>query len=159
MSRTDMRQPGDPPPRGRRREHRLPLHADAVGSAGPSVDRSRAPDFRSRRRSRRLSREAAAAHECVHRPARDHRHFLLAPCCLVLLVLAAGCPGGGDGTSPAADEYIAAAETEEERQALVEARDEIDEEMAALAAEKDAEIERLRKENEELRRELEERSR
>ncbi len=74
---------------------------------------------------------------------------------ILLLLLATGCPGGSAGPSTAADAYIAQAEDEEERLALIEARDEIDAEMREEAAEMDAEIERLRKENEELRRRLE----
>jgi len=77
---------------------------------------------------------------------------------LVLILLATGCPGGGD-PSTAADPYIAQAENDEEREALIEARDEIDAEMRDEAAERDAEIERLQRENEELRRQLRERGR
>jgi hypothetical protein len=77
---------------------------------------------------------------------------------LLLILLATGCPGGGD-PSTAADPYIAQAESEEEREALIEARDEIDAEMREEAAERDFEMERLRKENEELRRRLRERGR
>ena len=68
---------------------------------------------------------------------------------LLLGLGSAACTGSDP--SPAADRYIEQAEDEEERQALIEARDEIDHEMRAISAEKDAEIERLRKENEELK--------
>ena len=62
-------------------------------------------------------------------------------------------PGGGQAASPstAADEVILGADDEEERQGLKQARDDIDAEMIKEAAQKDAEIEKLRKENEALR--------
>jgi hypothetical protein len=73
-----------------------------------------------------------------------------------LAAAAAGLAGcAGPDPSPAADPYIAQAADDEEREGLTLARDDIDAEMGAVAAEKDAEIERLRKENEELRAELE----
>ncbi len=73
----------------------------------------------------------------------------------LLALLATGCPGGGE-PSTAADPYIAQAENDQEREALIEARDEIDADMREEAAEKDLEIERLQRENEELRRQLRE---
>jgi hypothetical protein len=76
----------------------------------------------------------------------------------LVLALAMGCPGGRGESSTAADTYIAQASSDEERKALIEARDEIDAEMRVQAAERDAEIERLRRENEDLRRRLRERS-
>jgi predicted RNase H-like nuclease (RuvC/YqgF family) len=57
----------------------------------------------------------------------------------------------GSGSSTAADQFIAEAENPEERQALTEARDDIDKEMTESLEELDKEIERLRKENEELK--------
>lgn len=80
---------------------------------------------------------------------------------VLLLALLAGCPGpGGDDrpvgpqTSGAAEDVIAKAATDEERRALEEARAEIDAEGRREVAAKDAEIARLRRENEELRRQL-----
>ena len=61
----------------------------------------------------------------------------------------AGCASGPPST--AADRYISKAAGEEEKQALIEARDDIDEEMRPLDADRDAEIARLEKENAELR--------
>jgi hypothetical protein len=60
--------------------------------------------------------------------------------------------------SPAADPYIERAADAEEQEALALARDDIDREQRALAARKDAEIERLRRENEELKARLEARA-
>jgi ABC-type glycerol-3-phosphate transport system substrate-binding protein len=75
---------------------------------------------------------------------------------LLLIALAtAGC--GGDSASPAADAYIAEAADSEERDGLIQARDDIDAEMRAVAARKDEEIEKLRREKEELEAELAER--
>ncbi|MBI3451213.1 MAG: hypothetical protein HY049_20150 [Acidobacteria bacterium] len=65
-----------------------------------------------------------------------------------LLASLAGCSGVG---STAADPYIAQAADAEERAGLTAARDDIDAEMSAVAAEKDREIERLKQENAELR--------
>lgn len=64
----------------------------------------------------------------------------------------AGC--GSGGASTAADAYISQAEDPEEREALTMARDDIDAEMRAEAERLDREIERLRKENEELKAKL-----
>ena len=66
---------------------------------------------------------------------------------LTTLVLHPGC---GERPSTAADAYIERAADGEEREALTLARDDIDREQRALVAQKDAEIERLRRENEEL---------
>lgn len=71
---------------------------------------------------------------------------------LLAASLAAGC--GGEAPSAAANPYIAQAADEEERAALVTARDDIDAEMRARVAEKDAEIERLQKERRELEKKL-----
>ena len=68
-------------------------------------------------------------------------------------------PACGERPSPAADPYLERAVDAEEREALMLARDDIDREQRALAARKDAEIERLRKENEELKAELAARAR
>ncbi|HXV76005.1 MAG TPA: hypothetical protein VD788_06745 [Candidatus Polarisedimenticolaceae bacterium] len=70
---------------------------------------------------------------------------------LTLLVLHAAC---GEQPSPAADPYIERAADREEREALTLARDDIDREQRAVVAQKDAEIERLREEQEELRAKL-----
>ncbi len=70
-----------------------------------------------------------------------------------------GCGGSGGPPSTAADAYLARAEDDEEREGLSQARDDIDAEMRSLAEERDAEIERLRKENEALRARVEERRR
>jgi len=66
---------------------------------------------------------------------------------LTLLVLHPAC---SERPSSAADPYIEQAADAEEREALTLARDDIDREQRALVAQKDAEIERLRRENEEL---------
>ena len=66
---------------------------------------------------------------------------------LTMLALHPSC---GDRPSSAADPYIERAVDAEEREALQLARDDIDREQRALVAQKDAEIERLRKEHEEL---------
>jgi len=71
----------------------------------------------------------------------------------VLPLLALAACGSGDA-SPAADPYISQAGDSEEREALIMARDDIDAEMREQAAELDLEIERLRKENEELKAKL-----
>ena len=63
-------------------------------------------------------------------------------------ILLSGCGGGG---STAADSFISQAEDSEERAALTEARDDIDKVMKQSLHELDREIERLRKENEEMR--------
>jgi hypothetical protein len=71
-----------------------------------------------------------------------------------VLTLLALHPSCADRPSTAADRYIANATDSEEREALTLARDDIDEEQRALVAQMDAEIERLRKENEALRKKL-----
>lgn len=73
----------------------------------------------------------------------------------VLMALAVTGCGTGEEPSTAADEVIAAAGDAEEAEALRRARDDIDRQMCQVAAGKDAEIERLKRENEELRRRLE----
>lgn len=80
--------------------------------------------------------------------------MLLALALLVPIPALAGCRAGAEKTvshSPAADELIRGAEDDEERRGLAQARDDIDTRMSREAAEKDAEIEKLRKENEALR--------
>ena len=72
---------------------------------------------------------------------------LAAGICFLLL---SGCSGSGDHSS-AADAYIAKAADSEEREGLTQARDDIDAEMSAQAAQRDAEIARLKVENEELK--------
>ena len=57
----------------------------------------------------------------------------------------------GEAPSPAADEMIEKAKTPEEKRGLEQARDEVDKEMREKARALDAEIERLRKENEALK--------
>lgn len=76
------------------------------------------------------------------------RRVTTAAAVLGFLVLHPAC---GKKPSPAADPYIARAADAEEREGLTLARDDIDGEQRALLAEKDAEIERLRRENEELK--------
>ncbi len=74
----------------------------------------------------------------------------------VLLTLGCGsagnAPPAAEGPSHAADAIIEKARTPEERRALEKARDEVDAEMRERVRELDAEIERLRKENERLKR-------
>lgn len=72
----------------------------------------------------------------------------------VLLFVSAGACGRSSQASPAADDVIAKSSNDEEREGLMRARDDIDDGMRREVAEKDAEIERLRKENDELRRRL-----
>jgi len=67
----------------------------------------------------------------------------------LLLISLTAC--GGAGASTAADPYIAQAADGEERDGLTQARDDIDVEMRAVAAQRDAEIARLQKENAELK--------
>jgi len=62
-----------------------------------------------------------------------------------------GQPPASEGPSLAADAMIEKAKTPEERLALEKARDEVDAEMREKIRVLDAEIERLRKENEQLR--------
>ena len=62
-----------------------------------------------------------------------------------------GRPPAAERPSPAADAMIGKAKTPEERLALEKARDEVDAEMREKIRALDAEIERLRKENEQLR--------
>ena len=71
-----------------------------------------------------------------------------------VLALLALHPACGEHPSPAADPYIERAADAEEREALTLARDDIDQVQRGRVAEKDAEIERLRKENEKLKAEL-----
>ena len=70
------------------------------------------------------------------------------------LLCVAGACGKSERPSPAADDVIAKSSNAEEREGLTRARDDIDEGMRRAVAEKDAEIERLRKENDELRKKL-----
>jgi hypothetical protein len=75
----------------------------------------------------------------------------------LFLLLSAGC--GGNSASTAADPYISQAADGEEREGLTQARDDIDAEMRAVAAQKDAEIARLEKENAALKARLAARAR
>lgn len=78
---------------------------------------------------------------------------------ILILVLLAGLSAGcepRDKPSPAADALIASAADREERRALTRARDDIDEEMRAEVKALDEEIQRIERENEALRRRLEE---
>jgi hypothetical protein len=70
-----------------------------------------------------------------------------------LACLLQGCSAGGPTSSPSssADRFIAEASDNEERRGLTQARDDIDARMVDLVAAKDAEIGKLRKENEVLR--------
>ena len=70
---------------------------------------------------------------------------------VVILALHPAC---GERPSTAADPYIEQAADAEEREALTLARDDIDREQRALVAQKDAEIDRLRRENAELQAQL-----
>jgi hypothetical protein len=70
---------------------------------------------------------------------------------LALPIVLASAACGGSSASSAADPYIARAADDEEREGLTAARDDIDAEMRAAVAGRDAEIERLRKQNEELK--------
>ncbi|HEY3175935.1 MAG TPA: hypothetical protein VGK94_09295 [Candidatus Polarisedimenticolia bacterium] len=82
------------------------------------------------------------------------RAFIRWPAALALACLLLGCQMGGSvptGPSAAADEVIASSADEEERKGLTQARDDIDAEQREVVARKDAEIEKLRKENEALR--------
>ena len=79
----------------------------------------------------------------------------LAAMALAAVIVAPAC--GGDGPSTAAEEFISQAEDAEEREGLRQARDDIDSEMRRIVAERDAEIDRLRKEREELEARLRER--
>ena len=79
------------------------------------------------------------------------RRLTTAAAVLTLLALHLAC---AEHPSPAADPYIERAADAEEREALTRARDDIDREQRALVAQKDAEIERLREENEELKAKL-----
>ena len=62
-----------------------------------------------------------------------------------------GRPAAAEKPSPAADAMIGKAKTPEERLALEKARDEVDAEMREKIRALDAELERLRKENEQLK--------
>jgi hypothetical protein len=75
------------------------------------------------------------------------------PAAWVVTILALH-PACGERPSTAADPYIERAADSEEREALTLARDDIDREQRALVAQKDAEIERLRRENEALQAKL-----
>ena len=68
-----------------------------------------------------------------------------------LLALTAACATPPSGPSPAADALIDGAKTPEERAQLIAVRDQVDVEKRAEAAALDAEIERLTRENAELR--------
>ena len=68
-----------------------------------------------------------------------------------LLALIAACAAPPSGPSPAADTLIDGAKTPEERAQLIAVRDQVDAEKRAEAAALDAEIERLMRENAELR--------
>ncbi len=57
----------------------------------------------------------------------------------------------GSGHSSAADPAIAKASDSEEREGLTQARDDIDAEMSAVAAKRDAEIARLKSDNDALK--------
>jgi hypothetical protein len=67
------------------------------------------------------------------------------------LLAACGARGPASDHSPAADELIAAAKTPQERAELTRVRDEVDEAAKKHIQELDAEIQRLQRENEELR--------
>lgn len=67
-----------------------------------------------------------------------------------LLGVCIGCGPSGP-PSPAADRYIARAADDEEHAGLTQARDDIDDEMRAIVDERQEELARLRKENEELK--------
>jgi hypothetical protein len=85
------------------------------------------------------------------------RPLTLVPVAITLLVgvawLSAACSGHRE-PSHAADAIIEKARTPEERRALERIRDEIDVEMLESVRVMDAEIETLRRENEELRKEV-----
>jgi hypothetical protein len=70
---------------------------------------------------------------------------------LTLLLAACGARGPAPDHSHAADELIAAAKTPRERAELTRVRDEVDEAAKKHIQELDAEIQRLQRENEELR--------
>jgi hypothetical protein len=73
------------------------------------------------------------------------------PSLTALLALIASCAAPPSGHSPAADTLIDGAKTPEERTQLIAVRDQVDAEKRAEAAALDAEIERLTRENAELR--------
>ena len=82
---------------------------------------------------------------------RPHAAAICAAALAALLPIAC-C--GGEPPSTAADRFIAQAADDEEREALESARDDVDAKMRAIVAQKDAQIEGLRKENETLKERL-----
>jgi hypothetical protein len=68
-----------------------------------------------------------------------------------VLALTAACAAPPSGPSPAADTLIHGAKTPEERAQLIAVRDQVDAEKRGEAAALDAQIERLTRENAELR--------
>lgn len=87
------------------------------------------------------------------------RGVLAVGACAALVL--AGCTpeakDGNAGPSTAADAVLARASSDDERRALENARDEIDARAREEIAARDAEIDRLKRENDELRRRLGER--
>jgi len=77
---------------------------------------------------------------------------LVWPLALGLLACGSGPSQAPEDRSHAADEVIASAPTRKEREELTRLRDEIDDAARKRVAELDAEIARLEKENDELRR-------
>jgi hypothetical protein len=79
-------------------------------------------------------------------------YLLLLMAAPALVCLLQGCSAGDPASShsSSADRFIAEAADDEERRGLTQARDDIDAQMRDLVAGKDAEIEKLRKENEAL---------
>jgi hypothetical protein len=71
---------------------------------------------------------------------------------VVFVLAACGSPRSGGDHSHAADELIAAAKTPQERAELTRVRDEVDAAAKKHIEELDAEIQRLERENAELRR-------
>lgn len=87
------------------------------------------------------------------------RRALAGPGAVILLLLFAGLSAGCESRgkpSPAADALIATAADSEESRALTRARDDIDGEMREEVRALEDEIQRLQRENEALRRRLEE---
>ena len=82
---------------------------------------------------------------------RPHAAAICAAALAALLPIAC-C--GGEPPSTAADRFIVQAADDEEREALESARDDVDAKMRAIVAQKDAQIEGLRKENETLKERL-----
>jgi hypothetical protein len=81
------------------------------------------------------------------------RVFYLVAAPAMLGMMTSGCGSSGP-PSPAADGYIARAADEEEHAGLTQARDDIDDEMRGKVEERQDEIARLRRENEELKAKL-----